>query len=262
MDLQLNGRTALVLGGSAGLGRATAEALASEGVATALIARDEGRLRAVADEISTLSGVPSFGFAADIADFNRMSQAIDEAQRELGPIDILINNTGGPPPSRVLGVASQTWRAQFEAMVLSVIGITDRLVPAMRERKWGRVLTIASSVVVEPASTLGMSNTLRSALVGWSKTLAGEVAHDGITVNVLLPGLIATARTRQLDRLAGERSSRLDSEIAAERALSIPVGRYGEVEEFGSVAAFLASPKASYVTGSMIRVDGGSLRSV
>lgn len=262
MDLGLQGKTALVLGGGRGLGRGVADALAAEGVALALIARDPSVLDQAAGEISQAHGVSAFGVVGDLADWDSMQRGIDAAERRLGRIDILLNNSGGPVPSGVVGVAPELWLAQFNAMVLSLFRTTERVLPGMRGRRWGRILTIASSSVVVPNPSLGVSNTLRSAVAGWSKTLANEVAAEGITVNVLLPGRIATARIEQLDAHAAEREQRSVEEIAQRTAATIPVGRYGTVEEFGAVAAFLASTQAAYITGSMIRVDGGLIRSV
>jgi 3-oxoacyl-[acyl-carrier protein] reductase len=263
MDLGLRGRTALVFGGSKGLGRATADALAAEGVDVALVARGREALERAAADIAGAHGVAAHAIAADLADHDVTLAAVDAAERALGGrVDVLVNNTGGPPPSGAAGVDPALWTAQFHAMVLSVFRVTDRVLPGMRSRGWGRVLTVASTTVVEPNPALGMSNTLRSALVGWSKTLAGEVARDGVTVNLLLPGQIATDRTAFLDEAAAARQGTTADAVRAARAAGIPVGRYGSPEEFGAVATFLASARASYVTGAMVRIDGGVLRSV
>ncbi len=262
MDLHLTGKTAFVMGASRGLGRAIARALVQEGVTVALVARDQGRLDTVAATLTAEGPGRAIACAADLHDWAALDAAITKAGDQLGGIDILVNNSGGPPPSGVSNVAPDLWRTQFEAMVLSLMRTTDRLIPAMRAKGWGRVLTIASSTVVEPNPALGVSNTLRSALVGWSKTLAGEVARDGITVNLLLPGRIATDRLAELDQAAADQKGVDRATIAASRAAAIPVGRYGTPEEFAAVAAFLASPRAAYVTGTMQRIDGGALVSV
>ena len=160
------------------------------------------------------------------------------------------------------GVPAEVWQEQFQAMVIPLFRLTDLLIQDMRARKWGRILNVASVSVVEPIATIGVSNTLRRAIVGWAKTLATETARDGITVNTLLPGAIATDRTVQLSRAAAERQKISFEEAMQRHAQSIPVGRLGTPAEFGAVAAFLASPLAAYVTGSLIRVDGGAIRSV
>ena len=261
MDLKLKGKNGLVFGGSKGIGNGIANALAAEGVAVALVARTQGPLEAAASKINS-SGGRAIGLTADLADWPSVEKAVNSARRELGPIDILINNSGGPPPSGVLGVKPEVWEAQFQAMVLVLFRITEMLLPEMRSRGFGRVLTVASSSVVEPIPSIGVSNTLRSAIVGWAKTLAGEVARDGVTVNTLLPGLIATDRALSLARTHAQRAGISEEESIRRSAQAIPVGRPGTPAEFGAVAAFLASPLAAYVTGSLIRIDGGSIRSV
>ena len=197
MDLQLKGKTALILGGSKGLGRGVADALAAEGVAVAIVARGQEALDRAVSEISS-RGAKAVGFAADLANWPSLEAAANAARKQLGPIDILLNNSGGPPPSGVAGVPAKVWEDQFHAMVMPLFRITDLLIGDMRARKWGRILNIASTSVVEPLAAIGVSNTLRSAIVGWAKTLATETARDGITVNTLLPGAITTDRIVQL----------------------------------------------------------------
>ena len=261
MDLQLKGKTALILGGSKGLGRGVADALAAEGVAVALVARGQEALDRAVSEI-TSRGAKAVGFAADLANWPVVENAVNAARKQLGAIDILLNNSGGPPPSGVIGVSAKVWEDQYNAMVLPLFRITDLLIGDMRARKWGRILNVASTSVVEPIMAIGVSNTLRSAIVGWAKTLATEVARDGITVNTLLPGAISTDRTVQISRAAAERQKISIEEAIQRTAQGIPVGRIGTPAEFGAIAAFLASPLAAYITGSLIRIDGGSIRSV
>ena len=261
MDLQLKGKTALILGGSKGLGRGVADALAAEGVSVAIVARGKDALDRAISEIAS-RGAKAIGFAADLANWPTIEAAANGARQQLGPIDILLNNSGGPPPSGVAGVSAKVWDDQFNAMVLPLFRLTDLLLGDMRSRKWGRIINIASTSVVEPIMAIGVSNTLRSAVIGWAKTLATEVARDGITVNTLLPGAILTDRILQLSGAAAERQKISVDEAIQRNAQAIPVGRLGTPAEFGAVAAFIASPLAAYITGSMIRVDGGVLRSV
>jgi 3-oxoacyl-[acyl-carrier protein] reductase len=183
-------------------------------------------------------------------------------EARFGPVDVLVNNTGGPPPTPAAGQDPALWTKNFQMMVLSVIALTDRVLPRMRERKWGRVITSTSSGVAAPIPNLAISNALRLSLVGWSKTLAREVARDGITANVVLPGRIGTARTRALDEARAKREGKTVEQVAAESAATIPMGRYGKPEEYADVVAFLASERASYVTGSLVRVDGGMIPSI
>jgi 3-oxoacyl-[acyl-carrier protein] reductase len=261
MDLQLKGKTALVFGASKGIGRGIADALAAEGVAVAIVARTQETIDRAVSEITAREG-RAIGVAGDLANWASIEAAVKSARDQLGPIDILVNNSGGPPPSGVVGVKPEVWEAQFQAMVMPFFRVTDMLIGEMRARKWGRVLNVASYSVIEPIPTIGISNTLRSAIAGWAKTLAGEVARDGITVNMLLPGIIATDRSVQLHQALAKRQN-ISQEEALKRVESgIPVGRMGTPAEFGAVAAFLASPLAAYVTGSMIRIDGGLTRSV
>ncbi len=261
MDLGIKGRTALVLGASAGLGRAIAVALAGEGVNVAIAARSEDKLQRVADEIVAAGG-KALPLVWDVADMSQIATRAAEIEAGLGAVEILVNNTGGPPPTPAAGQSTEQWRASLEAMVLPLIAITDRVLPGMRARQWGRILTVASSGVVAPIPGLAMSNAARSALVGWSKTLAREVAGDGVTVNVVLPGRIATDRLTFFDAHRAKQQGRTPEDIARESTAQIPAGRYGQPEEFAQVVAFLAGAGASYVTGALIRVDGGLIASV
>ncbi|KAA2317216.1 SDR family oxidoreductase [Pseudooceanicola sediminis] len=262
MDFGLTQKHALVTGASSGLGLAIARALLAEGATVTLTGRSDERLRtAIADLPEALRDKCDFT-AVDLGDPDAAPRLAEAATRRTGQVDILVNNTGGPPPGIASTIDPDVMRTQYGAMVDPVIRLTLALLPGMRERGWGRILTVASSGVVQPIPHLPMSNALRSTLVGFMKTLAGEVAVDGVTVNVIAPGRIATARTAALDGAAAERAGKPVADIARASAASIPAGRYGDPDEFGAVAAFLASKRASYVTGSTIRVDGGAIRAV
>jgi len=258
MDFGLNGKTALVFGASGGLGAAMARALAAEGANVVLAARNEAALAALATELAG-HGVRTHAMAWDLADLAGHAARVAAAEAALGPIDILVNNTGGPPPTPAAGQDPQVWLAQFNAMVLSVIRITDLVLPGMRARQWGRIITSASSGVIAPIPNLGISNTLRASLVAWSKTLSREVACDGVTANVIVPGRVATDRITFLDEQRAKREGRSVEDIQRESAASIPAGRYGDPAEYGAAAAFLASRQASYITGSVLRIDGGMI---
>lgn len=261
MNLDIEGRTALVLGAGGGLGGAIAVALAREGANIALADIDPKSLSLVETSVAA-AGRSSISLVWDLGDRAMIDLRIAEIEAKLGPVDILVNNTGGPPPTAVHGQDPALWDRHFQAMVLSVIGITDRVLPGMKARHWGRIVTSASSGVVAPIPNLGISNALRMTLVGWSKTLAREVAKDGITANIILPGRIATDRIRFLDEQKAERERRPVADVVAESTASIPVGRYGEPQEYADAVAFLASNRAAYITGSIIRVDGGYIASI
>jgi len=260
MDLGLKGKRALVLSSSRGLGRGVAESLAAEGADVLLTARSAERLQAAADAINRRGQGRAHAFAADL---KGETEAIQQAAVDrLGGVDILVANTGGPPARTALGVRPDEWTPHFEAMVAQVLTLASLVLPGMVERGWGRILTIASSGVEQPIPNLVISNALRASLAGWSKTVASEIAKDGVTVNLVLPGRIETDRVGELDAINAKAQGKTQDEIAAAARAAIPAGRYGRVQEFADVVCFLASERASYVTGSMIRVDGGAVRSV
>ena len=261
VDLGLKDKVALVLGGGGGLGGAIATTLAEEGAKVAVADIAAPAAQSTVERITNAGGIAA-ALTWDLADLASIEAHVGEVERTLGPINILVNNTGGPPPTPVAGQAPDAWSKHFQAMVLSVIALTDRVLPGMRERRWGRIITSTSSGVVAPIPNLGLSNALRMSLVGWSKTLAREVAKDGITTNIVLPGRIATGRITFLDEARAKREGRSVSEVQAESTESIPAGRYGDPGEYGATVAFLASTRASYITGSVIRVDGGLIASI
>jgi 3-oxoacyl-[acyl-carrier protein] reductase len=261
VNLGLDGKTALVVGGGGGLGSAVARALAREGARVAVAGRNPESTGRTADAIAAEGGEATV-IGLDLTELASLDTAVGSIRERYGEVDILFNNSGGPPPTTAAGQPAELWREQFEAIVLGVIALTDRVLPAMRERRWGRIVTVTSSGVVAPAPNLALSNALRLSLVGWSKTLAAEVASDGVTVNVVIPGRIATGRVRALDEARAQRDGwTVDAAMAASIA-SIPAGRYGDPDEFGAAVAFLAGEPASYITGTTLRVDGGLIPSV
>ena len=262
MDLGVKGKRALVLASSQGLGLGVATALCHEGANVLLVGRDEAKLQAAAADLNAGDGGQASHVAVDLSDSDAASRLYAAAVDQLGGVDILVNNTGGPPPGTAEQPNSDQWRAQIDTMLIRLIEISNLCLNDMRASGWGRILTIASSGVVQPIPNLAMSNTIRSSLVGWSKSLSNEVAAEGITVNMLLPGRILTDRLRQLDANAAERQGRPVEEVSAEEQAGIPAGRYGTVAEFGAVGAFLCSDPARYMTGGLIRCDGGAIRGV
>jgi 3-oxoacyl-[acyl-carrier protein] reductase len=261
VDLGLHKKTALVLGGGGGLGRAICKVLASEGANVAIADIQPDAIAGTQEALATAVG-KTIGLVWDLADLTQIDAHVSRIEAELGPVDVLVNITGGPPPTPASGQDPALWAKHFQSMVLSVIAITDRVLPNMRARHWGRVITSTSSGVVMPIPNLGISNALRLSLVGWSKTLSREVGKDGITANIILPGRIATGRIQFLDEAKAKREGRSVEEVAAESTATIPLGRYGKPEEYADVVAFLSSERAAYLTGSVIRVDGGLISSI
>ncbi|VVE09970.1 SDR family oxidoreductase [Pandoraea terrigena] len=260
MKLGIEGRVAIVHGAGGGLGSAIALALAEEGVKVVVCDISEEALEH-ADRLLAQTGSEHMTLVWDLADRNSLRK-LDDVVAKLGTVDILVNNSGGPPPSKAHAVDRVLWASHFDSMVLSLISMADAVIPGMKERGWGRIITSASSGVIAPIPNLGISNTLRSALVGWSKTLASELGQFGITSNIIVPGRIATARIRQLDQARAKREGRPVEAVIADSVSTIPVGRYGKPDEYGAVATFLASERASYITGSIVRVDGGYIPNI
>lgn len=261
MDLGLEGKRALVLAASRGLGLGIARALSAEGCQVLICGRTEERLKANVEEMRAAGGKADY-LAADLADAHFVDRITHALHDKLGGIDILVNNTGGPTPGTAEDMDAEKLYNFFQTMVVRVITLTNTLLPLMKTQGFGRIVTVASSGVFEPIPNLALSNTLRGALVGWNKTLATEVGSYGITANMLLPGRIHTDRIDELDGANAAKAGKSLDEVRAQSIKSIPAGRLGKVEEFGATAAFLCSTQASYITGSMIRVDGGAAKSL
>ena len=257
MDLGLAGKHALVLGASRGLGAAVARALALEGALVTAAARSVDTTRLWIAELPADVAARITPVALDIGDRAQIKQVVSS----IAAVDVLINNGGGPPPGGAADHTPEVWLEQFEAMAANLFYLTQLVLPGMKQRQWGRIITISSSGVVQPIPNLALSNGIRAAVMGWSKSLAAEVASMGITVNMMLPGRIHTDRVNQLDAVAAKKQNKSSEEVAKASAASIPTGRYGRPEEFADTVAFLASTKASYITGASIRVDGGMIRS-
>jgi 3-oxoacyl-[acyl-carrier protein] reductase len=250
MDLGIERRVALVGGASQGIGRAVAESLVAEGAQVVITARDPDRTAQVAAEIGAAAGL-----AWDSADLDAAPGLVARVAQEIGPIDILVTNTGGPPADPdPLSFSAEQWEQAHRTLVLAPMMLLRLVLPGMRERGWGRVVAIASTSVREPIPALILSNAERSAQLAAYKTLAREVARDGVTINTLLTGSIAT------ERLASLAGSMAAAEAGA--AASVPAGRIGRPEEMAWAAAFLCSARAAFITGAAIPVDGGALRAV
>ena len=262
MNLGIEKKNALVLASSQGLGLGIATRLCAEGANVLISGRSTDKLAAAAEDLGATGPGSAQFVKVDLFDVTAAETLYAAAQEKLGNVDILVNNTGGPPPSDVATPDTALWHKQIDAMLIRVIEITNLCVGDMKQSGWGRVLTIASAGVLQPIPNLAMSNTIRSALVGWNKSLSNEVARHGITANMLLPGRIDTERVAQLDAATAEKLGiTVDEAVAAARA-TIPMRRYGTVSEFAAVGAFLVSEPASYLTGSLIRCDGGLVKGV
>lgn len=249
MKLGLENRVALVMGASRGIGRAIAAALAREGAKVAIASRSLEKLEQAAAEI----GEGATPFAADAADLDRLAALPGEVEDELGPIEILVTNTGGPPFGGALDHQLDDWQNAYRSLVLAPRVLASAIVPGMRDRSWGRIVNVGSSSTREPIPGLNLSNAHRMAAVGFLKTLSREVAADGITVNTVATGRFAT------ERLADASGSLDGAEQAAQQ--EVPAARLGRPEEYGDLVAFLCSDRAAYITGTVIPIDGGLLRS-
>jgi 3-oxoacyl-[acyl-carrier protein] reductase len=257
MDLGLQGRVALVMGASRGIGRGIAAALARDGAHVAIASRTEEKLEEAAAEIeqpATEAGGQVTTFVADTGDLERLAALPAEVEAALGPVEILVANTGGPPYGGALDHGLDDWRAAYRELVLAPRVLVEAVLPGMRERGWGRIVNVGSSTTIEPNPALNLSNSHRMAAVGFLKTLSREVAGDGITVNTVATGRFAT------ERLADGGGSLEAAEEAARE--EVPAGRLGLPAEYGDLVAFLCSERAAYITGTVIPIDGGLLRSV
>ncbi|KQW77756.1 3-oxoacyl-ACP reductase [Devosia sp. Root413D1] len=261
MKLGLENKKALVLGASKGLGAAIAVSLANEGAQVIGASRSVAEITALNNALDPGATGRITALPLDLTDKASRDALLQQVLAADG-VDILINNTGGPAPGEARSTAPEAWAGGFDAMVLSLIEITQALLPKMVERKWGRIVTLTSSGIESPIPRLAISNGLRAAVLGWSKTLAGEVAADNVTVNIIVTGRVHTDRVDQLDEAAAKRQNLSLDAVRQASLATIPAGRYGKPEELADVVTFLASDRAGYVTGAKIRVDGGMIRSV
>lgn len=258
MDLGLHAKTALVAGASAGLGKAIAIELAREGCVVGICARDETTLAAARDDIAAVG--EAWSFACDLTDPNAARAFVQEGIARHGRVDILINNAGGPPPGGFLDLDDLAWEQAFRLTLQSAVAMTREALPGMIERKWGRVVNVTSASVKQPIDGLTLSNSIRLAVAGFAKSLSREVARHGITVNNVCPGYTHTQRVEALASNLARQQSVDEASVIAEWVSDIPMARIGRPEELAAVVAFLASERASYVTGTSILVDGGFVR--
>lgn len=254
MDLGLDGKVALVTGSTSGLGLASAKALAAEGASVVICGRRGDLAR---DEASELRS--AVGLEADLTDPEVPARLVSETLDAFGRIDVLVGSTGGPPPGTALGTDPEAYDDALQLLVKPMVRLAHLVVPEMRRQGGGRIVFVGSATLREPHPMLTLSNAVRMAVQGFAKTLSGEVAPEGITVNCVLPGRIATDRVASLDEAAASASGRSPGEVREANEQGIPVGRYGDPDEFGALVAFLCSRRAAYLTGTAIPVDGGNL---
>ncbi len=262
MDLGLDDRVALVGASSRGLGRAVARELAAEGADLVINARGREKLEETAEEIRGETGARVLAVAADLSDDRDARRVVDGALEEFGRVDVLVTNAGGPPAGPFEAHDMEDWRAAVDLTLESALHLTRGVLPGMKERGWGRILNITSIAVKQPVDGLVLSNSIRAAVTGMARTLANEVAPHGITVNNVMPGYTRTRRTEDLARQIAEQEGIGEGEARGRWEEKIPLGRLAEPEEFAAAVAFLASERASYITGTSIPVDGGWIRSL
>jgi len=262
VDLGLKGRVALVCGSTRGLGRAVARALAHEGARVAINGRQAETVAKAVKELDAETGGTTLGVAGDVAAAGEPARLVERVAHELGSVDIVFCNAGGPPAAPFRDQPAEAWQRALDANLLATVHLARAAVPLMRKRQWGRIICLTSIAAKQPVPGLILSTTARAGVLGFAKSLSDEVAPDGITVNVVCPGYIATERTVELNRARAARERRTSEEIAKDVIRDIPLGRMGHPEELAAAVAFLASDRAGYITGAVLQVDGGYTRSI
>jgi 3-oxoacyl-[acyl-carrier protein] reductase len=262
MDLGLKNKVALVVAASRGLGRAVAEELAAEGASLILCAREATTLAETTAAIAEQTGAHVLGLPTDVTDAAQVKQLVASGNERFGRIDILVTNAGGPPAGRFDQLTQEQWERATQLTLYSAVRLAREVLPGMKSRRWGRILNITSISVKQPVEGLLLSNSLRAAVTGFARTLANEVATDGITVNNILPGYTRTERLEELARMMAEKQGISESQFRRQWEQEIPMRRLGEPRELAALAAFLVSERASYITGTSIPVDGGWIKSL
>ncbi len=262
MDLGLKNKVALVAAASRGLGRAVAEELAAEGASLVVCSRSEEKINQTAKQIAEASGAKVLAVAADVSNPEDVKRLTEFAIERLGRIDIVVANSGGPPAGPFENFGLDQWEAATRLLLHGPVELARRVLPSMKERRWGRILNITSIAVKQPVDNLILSNSLRAAVTGFARTLANEVAEFGITVNNIMPGYTRTERVEELSRMMAEKEDIKPEDFIAHWEKEIPMRRIGEPREFAALAAFLVSERASYITGTSIPVDGGWIKAL
>jgi 3-oxoacyl-[acyl-carrier protein] reductase len=262
MDLGLKGRVSVIGGSTQGLGHAIARQFALEGCRVVINGRDQDRTTRAAEALAADTGAEVIGIAADVADPHAARSLIEHARERYGAVDILVCNAGGPAPTTFADTPDEAWLAALELNLLSTIQLCRAAVPSMRARRWGRIVCLTSIAAKQVVGSLILSTTARAGVLGFAKALADEVAADGVTVNVICPGYFRTERTEELATARASRSGRAVTEVERDTVRAIPAGRFGEPDELAAAFVFLASEPARYITGAVLQVDGGFIRSI
>jgi len=262
MDLGLKGRVAIVTGSSRGIGNAIALGLAEEGAKVTICARNEARVKVAEREIERATGADLLGLRTDLNRAEDIKILVDETYKAFRRIDILVNNTGGPAPAIFMATSEDDWRRAFDQLFMSVVSTCHEVAPYMKRQHWGRIINMASMAAKQPLENLVLSNSLRSGIIGLTKTLSNELAEDNVLVNCVCPGYTLTERVQELAQTESQRTGKETSEIVQDWAKTIPLRRMAQPREIANLVVFLASERASFITGATLQVDGGWIKGI